>query len=166
MVIINCGIMTNYKYKDTINYFGEVLKTLPPIEDIEEGEVELILDDLSILLKPGLSEGSFQMTLDLALFVNPPQSDHLAKLAAANFLGVDTGGCSLCLDDEGAVLSLKAVTTPGTTPQENWDWLHRIVSIAHEWANEMEGWSEVTLLVNFKNAEARERLPNVQVLKA
>ncbi len=143
--------MTNYSFKETINLFERNLKTEAPPEDVEEGVVDLVLDEGEITLFKGEQEGSFCFSFDLGMFLQSPDTKHLEELLTSNFLGVDTGGCTLALDEE--VLKLKASTTPGTSPQENWEWLHRVVSVAHFWHDKLANWQEFTPLVSFKTEE-------------
>ena len=77
-------------------------------------------------------------------------------LATSNFLGVNTGGCTLALDEAGVSLSLHAYTTSGASPQENWEWLHRLLSVAREWNKELIRWEEFVPLgrQSFREQEA------------
>ncbi len=141
--------MTQYSFKETVNYFSDQLGSQPPEEDIEDGVVELTLDENRVLLMPADAEGSFRISIDLGMMIGPISKEHLEELNSSNFLGVNTGGCTLALDDEGSTLTLIATTTSGTPPQENWEWLHRIYSIAAQWTEHMSSWEEFTSLTTF-----------------
>ncbi|MFN0065565.1 MAG: hypothetical protein ACKVOH_04945, partial [Chlamydiales bacterium] len=85
-----------------------------------------------------------------------------------NFLGVDTGGCALALDPSGITLMLKASTSAGTSPQENWDWLHRILSFFHYWNQELSQWKEFTPLtsINIGVEHGKRSYPQRQDIRA
>lgn len=140
--------MANYKFEDFINFIGEQLKATPPKEDVEAGEIELSLDEMSILLSRGEFDGEFVMEMEVAQFSKKMSQKDLEDIASANFLGVNTGGCTFFLEDK--ILKLKATTSAGTTPQENWDWLNRLVSVAYTWSKELEKHENVSSLVELK----------------
>ena len=134
--------MPNYSFKETLAFFSEKLLTSPPEEDLEKGVVELVLDGLHIVLSQGALEGCLQMRTVLGFMLKPIRENRLKELAASNFLGINTGGCTLALDPVGVSLSLLCHTTCGTIPQENWEWLHRIVCVAREWNKVLGLWDE------------------------
>jgi hypothetical protein len=134
--------MANYTFKETLRFFSDKLHASPPEEDLEGGEVELVIDTLTILLTKGKLEGSLHMQSTLGLFVQPLGEKRLKELATSNFLGVNTGGCKLAFDPSGVILSLHADVTCGTPPQESWEWLHRLLCVAREWNKVLATWDE------------------------
>ncbi len=160
--------MTNYSFKEIVNYFGEKLKSEAAEEDIEEGLIELMLDDNHVLLRPGKQFGSFNISLELGMLTGPIPESHLKELTSSNFMGVNTGGCSLFFDEAGSIISLATTTTPGTSPQENWEWLHRIYSIAQQWTNYMSKWEEFTPLATFpmEKNDGKFHPPGHRIFKA
>lgn len=139
--------MMKYSFKDNINYFAEQLSSELPEEDIKEGVVELMLDNNRVTLTS--ITDSFRIAIDLGMLVGPIDLEHLKELTSANFLGVNTGGCTFTLDNEGTTLTLIATTSSATPPKENWDWLHRVYSIAQQWTEQMSSWEEFTPLTTF-----------------
>ena len=134
--------MPNYSFKETLAFFSEKLQTTAPEEDLEKGAVELVLDGLHVVLSQEAIEGCLQMRIVLGLMLKPIRQDRLKELAASNFLGINTGGCTLAFDSAGVSLSLLCHTTCGTIPQENWEWLHRIACVAREWNKVLGLWDE------------------------
>lgn len=158
--------MPNYSFKETINYFGEKLKLPPPEEDIEERFVELMLDENHIQFLPGKYPGSLHIRLEIGMFIGPILKEHLLELNTSNFMGINTGGCRLELDEAGSVISLSAITTPATTPQENWEWLHRVISIAQQWTDYLTKWEEFTPLAKFTTEKKDEQHRTYRTFKA
>jgi hypothetical protein len=134
--------MTQYTFQETLALFSEKLGTQPPKEDLEKGNVELMIDELHVLLSQGSIEGSLRMQIVLGLMLQPIQEARLKELATSNFLGINTGGCALSLDPAGVCLDLQCHATSGTSPQENWEWLHRIICVAREWNKILTLWDE------------------------
>jgi hypothetical protein len=140
--------MTDFSFRETLNFFAAKLSIPPPEKDIQEGEAELVVDHLNILLKPGKLAGSLVIQIILGLLLQPIREEKLKELVTSNYLGVNTGGCKLCFNDIGVAIHLLAHTTSGTHPQENWEWLHRLLSIAHEWSHILASWEEFVPLSN------------------
>ena len=136
----------NYTFHDTLTFFGKQLKSMPPPEALSRGRVELIVDGVRISLHRGRIEGTLIIEADLGFFLIKPQEDQLESLAKSNFLGVDTGGCTFALDSTGVTLILRAVSSPGSSLQDNWEWLHRILNVYHHWSGELSFWREFTPL--------------------
>ncbi len=134
--------MPNYSFLETIGYFSEKLNTSPPQEDLDSEEVELVVDNLHLILAKGKLEGSMHIHIVLGLLLQPIREERLKELATSNFLGVDTGGCKLALDEMGVSLCLHSYVTCGANPQENWEWLHRILCAAREWNKILSQWEE------------------------
>ena len=134
--------MPNYSFKETLSYFGDKLGSSPPQEDVEKGEAELVIDALHVVLSQGKLEGSLQLHIVLGLLLHPHKEERLKELAISNFLGINTGGCKISFDETGVSLALHAHTTCGASPQENWEWLHRLLSVAREWNKVLALWEE------------------------
>ncbi|MCH9625687.1 MAG: hypothetical protein S4CHLAM123_08650 [Chlamydiales bacterium] len=145
--------MPNYSFKETILYISGKLNVIPPESIFEKQEAELLIDGEHLLISKGSYAGSIHFSLSLGLLVQPIRETCLKELAASNFLGINTGGCKLALDDEKASLSLKSDTTPGTHPQESWEWLHRMLNVAREWYKILEQWEEFVPLGSAKKEE-------------
>ncbi len=145
--------MPNYSFKETLAFFSDKLQTSPPEVDLEKGAVELVIDGFHAVLSQEAIEGCLQMRIVLGLMLKPIREERLKELAASNFLGINTGGCTLALDPTGVSLSLLCHTTCGTIPQENWEWLHRIVCVAREWNKSLGLWDEFVPL----NAPSQEK---------
>lgn len=141
--------MAHYTFKEMIHYFAEKLKSEPSEEAFDDESIELQLDENRVILSQASKPGSFKITLELGFFTGPIEAANLKELTSSNFMGVNTGGCSLYFDEAGTTLSLSTVTTPGTTPQENWEWLHRIYSIAQQWTQHLTKWEGFTPLATF-----------------
>jgi hypothetical protein len=134
--------MANYSFQETLRFFSEKLHASPPEEDLARGEVELVIDTLHVVLSQGKLEGSLHMQMVLGLLLQPIREERLKELATSNFLGINTGGCKLAFDETGVSLSLHAYTTCGSSPQENWEWLHRLLCVGREWNKVLALWEE------------------------
>ena len=132
--------MPNYSFKETIDFFGEKLHAVAPVKDVESGAVELILDGVSTLLSKGVLEGSMKMEIGLGFLGKSMEEEQLNELVISNFLGVRTGGCTVAFDDKDGVLYLLMHITPGTTPQESFESLNRIFSVAYKWSQMLRKW--------------------------
>jgi hypothetical protein len=113
-----------------------------PEGDLEKEGVELSIDAFNLSLFSGKISGTLNIEIPLGLMLHPVREERLKELANSNFLGVNTGGCSLCFDENSITLFLKSSTTPFTTPQENWEWMHRILSVSQEWIKALSLWDE------------------------
>ncbi len=149
--------MATYTFSETIDFFSEKLKAEAPEEDITHKKVELVIDEFHLLVMQGRWEGSLHLKMVLGLMLQPLREQRLKELACSNFLGVNTGGCHLAFDAAGVTLSLHCHTTAGTSPQENWEWLHRIVSVAREWNKVLALWDEFVSLTTPKKEREDER---------
>jgi hypothetical protein len=147
--------MANYSFKEILKFFSERLGSSPPEEDLEKGEAELVIDTLHILISKGMPEGCMHYHVVLGLLLHPIREEKLKELASSNFLGVNTGGCKLAFDKVGVSLSLNAYTTCGASPQENWEWLHRLISVAREWNKVLDLWDEFVPL-STQNSEEKK----------
>lgn len=134
--------MANYSFKETLRYFTVKLNAFPPEVDLEREEVELVIDTIHVIISKGKIEGCLQMQTVLGLLLQPIRDERLKELAISNFLGINTGGCKLAFDEMGVSLSLYGYTTCGASPQENWEWLHRLLSVAREWNKVLMLWDE------------------------
>lgn len=134
--------MAKFSFEDILNYFSEHLLTEVPEGDLRKEGIEIEIGGQNVVIFPSSQEGGLSMTVTLGLMLKPIPDKHLNELMCSNFLGVNTGGCTLCLDKEGVCLALKALTTPGTTPQESWEWLHRLLAVAAEWMKTLYDWEE------------------------
>lgn len=134
--------MANFSFEDTVKFFSEKLHATPPKLDLEKQEVELVIDTLHVVIAQGKLVGSVHMSTVLGLLVQPIKEERLKDLATSNFLGINTGGCALAFDEMGVSLCLHGTTTSGASPQENWEWLHRLVSVAREWNKVLALWEE------------------------
>lgn len=143
--------MPNYTFQETINYFSSKLGSAPPSEDIEAKTVELSIDNVPIVISQGALKGSLNMEIALGLLLQHPQEEELKDLASSNFLGMNTGGCTLAHDPDNGMLFLRSNLSSGTPPQETWEWLHRMLHIAHVWVNRLLSWNEFIRLI--KNGE-------------
>lgn len=142
--------MPIYSFDEIISSFSDKLKATPPQEDLEAGEVEIVVDQTPIFLSKGAFEGGFNFSLTLGLILQPIREARLKELATANFLGIDTGGCTLALDDAGVTLMLTARLTPPLSPQECWEWLHRLLHVATEWNKNLSEWEEFVPLQSIR----------------
>jgi hypothetical protein len=138
--------MANYSYPETLQFFSEKLNANPFEKDVEQGEVELAIDELRIVLSKGSIEGCMRMRIVLGLMLKPIQENRLKDLTTSNFMGANTGGCALSLDSAGVALSLNCHTTCGTSPQENWEWLHRLICVARDWNKTLRLWDDFVSL--------------------
>ncbi len=136
------GHMVQYSFWETLRYFSENLKAAPPEEDVEAGAVELVVDQLHIHISKGVMDGSLNMMIPLGLILQPMRESRLKELATGNYLGVNTGGCTLAFDESETTLQLNVNTTPTTSPQENWEWLHRLLHVATQWNKKLDSWEE------------------------
>jgi hypothetical protein len=158
--------MAYYTFKEILSYFSEKLNSFPPKEDIEKGEAELIVDTLHVLLSKGKLEGSLHFSIVLGLLLYPIAEARLKELAISNFLGMNTGGCTLSFDETGISLLLHAHTTCGTSPQENWEWLHRLLSIAREWIKLLALWEEFVPLSTQISEEKKDETKGRSTFRA
>lgn len=140
--------MTVYSFEDTLNYFSNKIGGSPPEEDLEEGKVELSLDPYNVLIEKGNFVGSLAMKITLGVFIKELEERKMKELATANFLGTNTGGCTLALDEEKTAITLKCQATAATTPEENWQLLHRLLAVANEWSKILRGWEEFISFVS------------------
>lgn len=136
----------NHSFQEILTFFGQQLKSVPPREALIKGRVELNVDNVRISMRRGRIEGTLVIEIDLGFFLIKPKKEQLESLAKANFLGVDTGGCTLSFDSTGVTLMLRAVSSPGSSLQDNWEWLHRSLNVYHHWSSELSQWKEFTPL--------------------
>ncbi|MFN0064686.1 MAG: hypothetical protein ACKVOH_00440, partial [Chlamydiales bacterium] len=78
--------MTQYTFADTLAFFGTKLKGTPPKEDVEAGQVELMVDKIRILLKRGRVESELSIEIDIGFFLLKPSPESLRRLVTGNFL--------------------------------------------------------------------------------
>lgn len=149
--------MPTYSFRETLDYFSEKLKTKPPEEDLEAEEVELVIDQHHLIVSKGSVEGSLKIETTLGLMLHPVREARLKELATSNFLGINTGGCTLAFDEAGVALHLLANITTSTSPQESWEWLHRLVHVAIEWNKTLATWEEFVPLSALNKEENNER---------
>ena len=146
--------MPIFNYRETLHYFGDKLRATPPEEDVVAGEVELYIDQLRVLIAKGSIEGELSFTMTLGLLLHPIPEPRLKELATCNFLGINTGGCTLAFDEGGMGVELSANISPGTPPQESWEYLHRLLHVATEWNKTLTLWEEfVPLTVHQKEKD-------------
>lgn len=138
--------MADYSFEETLKHFSKILKKNPTLEDIKEGKVELTIDAYPIVISRGKFEG-LVMEICLGLMVRPIAESRLKELCASNFLGINTGGCTFVFDEFGVSLSIRCSTSGTTPPQENWEWLHRILYVSREWIKVLSLWQEFVPLV-------------------
>ncbi len=134
--------MPAYSFRETLDFFSDKLDSKPPEEDIEAGEAELFVDQMRVGLSKSSLEGSLKLEMVLGFIVQPIREERLKQLATSNFLGINTAGCTLTLGGSGEVLKLHAYLTSASTPQENWEWLHRLLHVAVEWKRHLIEWDE------------------------
>lgn len=132
--------MPNSTFRETISYIAHQFKAeAPPGE-----EVELVLDDtIHVKLTSSKIEGGIVFRSLLGMFVASPSLEQIRDLNLNNFLGVNTAGCTLYLDPESPQsVWIKANSSPFTTPQENWEWLLRVLATSKAWTQELSQWEE------------------------
>lgn len=147
--------MPIYSFDEIIGYFSEKLQTTPPQEDLDAGEVEIVVDQNHILISKGAFEGGLSFSLTLGLMLQPIREARLKELATANFLGIDTGGCTLAFDEAGVALTLFAHLTPPISPQECWEWLHRLLHVGTAWNKNLIEWEEFVPLQSLRREKVR-----------
>lgn len=143
--------MPKYTFQETIDYFSTKMESTPPQEDVEAKTVEILVDHLPIVISESPLEGSLKMEIVLGLLLKPIQEEKLKELTTSNFLGMNTGGCTFSWSHESGILFLRSTTSAGTPPQENWEWLHRMLYIATEWTEQLIQWEEFVRLANMEN---------------
>ncbi|HEY4831505.1 MAG TPA: type III secretion system chaperone [Waddliaceae bacterium] len=151
--------MPNYTFKEILGFFSDKFRATPPEEDLERGGVELVIDGQHVIFSKGKLEGGLHMEVVLGLILQPLRDDRLKDLATSNFLGINTGGCKLAFDETGVSLSLRGDTTSGASPQDNWEWLHRLLSVAREWNKVLVLWDEFVPLVTHTQEKKNEHSP-------
>ncbi len=134
--------MTTFSFQETLNYFCEHLDAELPKGDHEKEGVELEINSQNVVMLPTTPQGGASLEILLGLVLRPIPENRLKELMTSNFLGVNTGGCKLSLDEDGVCICLKIETSPSTPPQENWEWLHRLLSIAQSWVKILSSWKE------------------------
>ena len=139
--------MIDRMFHQTLAFFSEQFQIELPQKSLEEGNVTLRLDTMDVLLKKGMEEGALCMEIRLGFLLAPLDEEQLKTLVTANFLGVGTLGCALALESSTGLLSLKIVTSPGTSTSENWDWLHRLLFVANNWAQKTQEWAMFLSLI-------------------
>lgn len=139
--------MTLFTFRDHADYFANRLSISIPDPFIESEGLELTLDHLNVTLKPTRQFGGLLTSIRLGLLLHPIPEQHLHELMTSNYLSVNTGGCTLALDEAGVIVFLESKTTPFTPPQENWEWLHRTINCAYEWVKIMTLWDEFVPLI-------------------
>ncbi len=141
--------MPNYSFQETATFFAERMQTtLPRIATEKEG-VSLAFDSIIVSMRPTQQPGGIIFSLSLGLLLHPILEMRISELMTSHFIGVNTGGCTLAFDPPGVVIFLKAVTSPYTPPQENWEWAHRLICVAHEWIKILSLWDEFVPLLHF-----------------
>jgi len=149
--------MPTYSFRETLEFFSEKLKAKPPEEDLEAGEVELVIDELRMIISKGTTEGSLNMVITLGLMLQPIREARLKELASSNFLGINTGGCTFAFDEAGVSLELRVNLTAASSPQESWEWLHRLLHVATEWNKNLVLWEEFVPLSSVKKESIDEQ---------
>ena len=140
--------MTFSSYQDTVSYFAQLLESPLPAPHLTEGQnIEIQIDNQKLELSPASQRGGINMQICLGLMLQPIPLDRLKELMSSN-LGINTGGCTICLDEKAVGLYLKTTTTPGTSAQENWEWMHRLLHVAKEWNKILALWQEFVSLSN------------------
>jgi hypothetical protein len=134
--------MVSYTFKETLDFFSHKLQSVPPTQDLEKKEVAVVIDHVHAVIAQGKREGSLHMKIMVGLFLERPSEEKLLQLATSNFLGINTGGCSLSIQPKRGELTLHCHTTSGTSPQENWEWFHRLLAVAREWNRMLLPWEE------------------------
>lgn len=155
--------MPNYSFEETVRFFSHLLNSSPPEDDLKNNKVELKIDQFHLFINQGHIEGSLHMYLNLGLLLQPISEERLKQLVTSNFLGVNTGGCALAIDENRVTLSLHCHTTCGTSPQENWEWLHRILCVAREWNQLLIEWDEFVPLNASSQGKNEIQKPNARV---
>ena len=151
-----------HTFREILTFFGQQLRSTPPQEALVRGRVELNVDDVRIQLYRGRIEGTLVIDIDVGFFLIKPKGEQLEALVRANFLGVDTGGCAFAFDSTGVTLVLRAVSSPGSSLRDNWEWLHRSLNVYHHWSRELSQWKEFTPLA--PPAEQRGYQPRKDLL--
>ncbi|MCH9609580.1 MAG: hypothetical protein S4CHLAM45_15120 [Chlamydiales bacterium] len=145
--------MTSYNFKDFINYYSEKLNSPLPQEDIEEGIVDLFLEEGEISLFKGATAGSIQITLRMGEIEGKLTKEHLLEMMRGHFLGLNTAGFTFALRE--GTLFLLGQATSGVTPQESWELLERLISIGQQWNEILTPWKEYTSSLTF-NGEQKD----------
>ncbi len=142
--------MTTYSYRETLEHFAHQLRADLPSEDLEAEGIDLYLDNTRVALSAGKAPGEFQIETDIGYFLQELSEEQLEELESSNFYGINTGGCTLGLDPDGMTLSVKATTSAATSPQENWQWFHRLLSVADEWKEIVSQWETFVPLMQLE----------------
>lgn len=132
-------------FDETLTFFSTQLGAPLPEDTIGPDGVELAIEGNPVSLYPGALAGSLVLEVPLAL-ISGPKTTQLDELCALNYLGAETGGCTLTLDDLDSLISLKIVTSPGTSAMENWDALHRLMATAQHLIQKFTPWENITPL--------------------
>lgn len=134
--------MKKYDFIDIVTFFARHLNhSLPEMNRDNLQPVAMNIDEQAVILYP-LPNGGIEMRLFLGLLLHPVRLDKLQEMVYSNFFGINTGGCTLCIDDQGNAIYLKNTTTSSTPPDENWEWLHRILCVGKEWSKRLSVWEE------------------------
>lgn len=134
--------MALYSFKETLLFFSEKLKLDIEEEELKKGESLIAIDNFLVTLKEKAHGGGLHMELTLAILLYPLAEDKLKELICGNFLGINTGGCTLALHKDKDTICLHADAGPSSSPQENWEWLHRLLSVGREWSRIIAPWEE------------------------
>lgn len=145
--------MPNYTYKEIINHIAELVGAQAPGDEALTEGLDLNIDHIMVSLIPSKHPGGLIMELQLGVLLHPIPRAHLEEMVKSNFLGMNTGGCTLALDDSGSLLFIRTVTTAGTSPQEQWEWLHRLLAVGRSWMQILAKWHEFVPLVTFPTEE-------------
>jgi len=143
--------MSVYSFKEIINYFESKLNATASKEDIDVKHIELLIDGIKIHITERPQEGGIFLNIELGTFFLSPTVAHVLKLAEANFLGISTAGCVLCL--ETSVLHLNTYSFPDRTLHQHWEALIRIVSAAEFWLPTLQTWEEFSPLIEFEQKQ-------------
>ncbi|MCH9626636.1 MAG: hypothetical protein S4CHLAM2_02620 [Chlamydiales bacterium] len=134
--------MPAYSFRETLGFFSDKLDSRPPEKDIDAGEAELLVDQMRVGLSKDSLENSLKMEMVLGFLMQPIREERFKQLATSNFLGINTAGCTLTLGKSGDILKLHVYINSTSTPQESWEWLHRLLHVAVEWKRHLIEWEE------------------------
>lgn len=140
--------MSKYTFETIIQHIGQKLNTTAHKEDVETGEVELLIGESPLHISKGAFEGSCRFEMHIAHFDKGITPSELERLAHENYLGVETGGCSLCLGEDEKTLVMHATTTAGMSPETNWEWFERLVGYAFAIAKELTTHERVEIYLD------------------
>ena len=96
----------------------------------------------------------------MGFFMRRIPKEKLRILATQNFLGLQTDGNALCLEENGITLKLTRTLSSGASKAEYWDRLLHFLDAYVHLLKEYKRWPEFTPILNTGEDDQTGSIPN------